>query len=299
MVRDREQYGRLRAWIWRDPNVCVRRRVREASVEDDELRAFGLRVHHALRVRVEVVARFEVRTDEEYDARVGVVGRGAVESHPELIARARRRRADVGVRVVAVNAPRRENPFRESVLARSAHVIHHLVVPPLSDGLAYARGDVFKRLVPTRLHPLALASFARAFEREEYAVGVCYLVECGRALRAVAPARAWVFGIALELLHGQGLSVHVRQKPARRLAVKARRRHKHVTPLTPLRPRARVQLHPVVPALLRRERGRVYAARPRIESLAARLRLLACRAHALVQLTQIPSYPKPARLPTH
>src|SRR5437763_4170440 len=142
MVRDREQYGRLRAWIRRDPNVCVRRRVREARVEDDELRAFGLRVHHALRVRVEIVAGLKVGTGEEYDARVGVVGRGAVESHPELIARARRRRADVRVRVVAVNAPRGEYPLGEAVLAGPAHVVHHLVVPPLSNGLAAARGQV-------------------------------------------------------------------------------------------------------------------------------------------------------------
>src|SRR5207237_6228079 len=113
------------------------------------------------------------------------------------------------------------------------------------DGFTDAGADVVQSLVPTDLHPLALAAPARALQREEYAVGVCDLIQSRGPLRAVAPARAWVFGVALELLHAQSLSVHVCQQPARRLAVEARRRHEHVAPLTPLRPRARVQLNPI------------------------------------------------------
>ena len=70
-----------------------------------------------------------------------------------------------------------------------------------------------------------------------------------RALRAVAPARAGVLGVALELAYLQRVAVDVGQQPARRLAVEARRRHEHRAALHAPRPRARVELHPVVPAL--------------------------------------------------
>ena len=65
------------------------------------------RILHPLRVRIEIVAGLEVRADEQNDVGVRMIGTRTIEAHPELIAAARARRADVRVRVVAVDAPRR------------------------------------------------------------------------------------------------------------------------------------------------------------------------------------------------
>ena len=109
------------------------------------------------------------------------------------------------------------------------------------------------------------------FSGIEDAVGVVHLVERGRPLRAVAAARARVLRVALELAHLERLAVDVGQQAAGRLAVEAGRRHEHVVPLDPLAASARVELDPVVPALLRREGGELGAARARVEGLAPAL----------------------------
>ncbi len=155
---DGEEDGRLAPWPRRDPVIGVRSGVGEADVEDDQLRAALLPFHDALRVRVEVVTGLEVRADEEDDIGIGVVGTRPVPSHPELIAGACARGADVRVRVVAVDAPGREDALRIAVLAGAADVGHHLVLPPLHDRAADARGDVVERLVPGHARPRVVAA---------------------------------------------------------------------------------------------------------------------------------------------
>src|SRR5205807_2556837 len=85
VARDREQYRGLTPRPRREPMIGVGCGVGETHVEDDQLRAARLALHHALRVRIEVVTRFEMRADEEDDVGLGVVGTGPVPSHPELI----------------------------------------------------------------------------------------------------------------------------------------------------------------------------------------------------------------------
>src|SRR6185295_11587072 len=80
------------------------------------------------------------------------------------------------------------------------------------------------------------------------------LVERRRALGAVLPARAGVMRVPLELPDLLRLAIDVRDEPARRLAVEARRRHEHVVPLDLPRPGGGLVLDPVVPLLDRRER---------------------------------------------
>src|SRR6185503_16430256 len=140
------------------------------------------------------------------------------------------------------------------------------------DRLADARGDVGHRLVPRDALPAVLAALPGALQRVEDAVGIVDLVEGRRPLRAVAPARARVLGVALELTNFERLAVHVGQQAAGRLAVEARRRHQHVVALDALRPRPRVELDPVVPALARRVGAERRAARAGVEGLAAALR---------------------------
>src|SRR5260370_41798958 len=98
--------------------IGVRRGVGKTCVKDDQLRSAGLAVDDALRVRIEVMAGFEMRANQQNDFCVRVIRTGTVETHPQLITFARTRRANVGVRVVPVNTPRRENSFRETIYPR-------------------------------------------------------------------------------------------------------------------------------------------------------------------------------------
>ncbi len=56
--------------------------VGKARIEDDQLCAVGFAIDDALRVRIKVVPRLEVCTDEQYDFRIGMIRAGAIESHP-------------------------------------------------------------------------------------------------------------------------------------------------------------------------------------------------------------------------
>src|SRR5437868_15237075 len=99
-----------------------------------------------------------------------MIGTRPIKPHPILIACARVRRTDVRVRVVPVNAPSGEYPFREAILARSPDVIHHFVLPTFLNRLLDPRSDVVQSLVPTNARPFACASSACALERIEDAI---------------------------------------------------------------------------------------------------------------------------------
>ena len=267
VARDREQDRGLRAGPRRDPPVGVRRRVREPRVEHDQLGAAGLAVDDALGVGVEVVPRLEVGRDEQDHVGVRVVGARAVEPHPVVVAGAAGARADVRVGVVAVDAPGGQHALGVPVLAGPADVVHDLVRPPADDRPADAPGDVVERLVPGDGLPLPPPRAPARAKRVEDAVGIPDLVQRRRALGAVAPARAGVLGVALELAHLERLRVDVGEQAAGRLAVEARRRDEHRPPLDSSRPRLRVELDPVVPALLRRVGDQVGSARPGVVAL--------------------------------
>src|ERR671939_331470 len=128
-----------------------------------------------------------------------MIGARTIQPHPELITGATARRAHVRMRVVAVDAPRGEYPFGVSILARTPDVIHDLVAPPLLNGLAYTRRDLIQGIIPGDAHPLALAAPSCTLDRIKDAVGVCDLVQGRRPFGAVAPARARMLRVALEL----------------------------------------------------------------------------------------------------
>ena len=162
--------------------------VRQARVEDDQFGALLLALHDALRVGVEVVPGFEVAADEDDDPGVGVIRAGAVHSHPPVEPGAGAARTHVRVRVVPVDAPGREHALGEAVLARTADVVHDLVVPVFLQRLADAGGDVVERVVPRDTLPLPFSTPAGPLQRMEDAVGIGDLVERGRTLGAVAAA---------------------------------------------------------------------------------------------------------------
>ena len=69
------------------------------------LAPFHFAFDDALRVGVKVMPCFQVTRDEQDDPGIAVVGAGAIKRTPKEVARARTRRANVGVAVVPINAP--------------------------------------------------------------------------------------------------------------------------------------------------------------------------------------------------
>ena len=187
----------------------MRRRVRQSHVHDDQLGAVLLAFDDALRMRVEVVPRLEVRRDQIDDLGVGMIGTRPVEAHPCRVTCARAGAADVGVRVVAVDAPRSEHALGVAILAGSPDVVDNLVLAVLVEGLANARGDRIERLVPRDALPLALAAFPDPLQRVQNAVGVVDLVVRRRPLGTVAAARSRMLRVALELTNAPCVLVDV------------------------------------------------------------------------------------------
>jgi hypothetical protein len=255
VARDRKQDRRLRAGPCGQPQVRLRRRVGEARVHDDEPRALLPALDDALRVRVEVVAGLEVRREQQDGLGPGEVGRRPVGAHHERVADARRAGADVGVAVVAVDAPRLQDAIHHAVVARPPDVVHDLGAPVLLERLADARGQRREHPVPRNALPLAAAAGAHPLEGKEDAVAVLDLVERRGSLRADPSAAAGMDRIALEAADLAGRLVDVGQEPARRFAVEADRRHQTHPALDLSRPRLRVVLDPVVPPLRRRRGG--------------------------------------------
>src|SRR5205085_5477767 len=130
---------------------------------------------------------------------VGVIRRRAVGALPQRVADAGRRRADVRVRVVAVNAPGLQHALDVAVVAGPAHVVHHFIAAAFDERLANLSRERVEHFVPGGALPLAFAARADAFQREEDAFGVVDLVDSGRPLGAVTPARRRVLRVAFEL----------------------------------------------------------------------------------------------------
>ena len=205
-------------------------------------------------MRVEIVPGLEVRRDQEDHLGVREVARRAIVAHPRLVADACVRRADVGVAVVAVDAPRLEHPLGVAVLAGPADVVHDLVAAVFFEGGADAAADLVERLIPRDPLPLTAAASPDPLHRVQDAFGVVDLVLRRRALGTVAPPARGVLGVALELGDLTGLVVDERREPARGFAVEAGGRHDRVVALHLVGPGLGVELGPVVPAIVRRMR---------------------------------------------
>ncbi len=92
-----------------------------------------------------------------------------------------------------------------------------------------------------------------------------------------------MLGIAFKLLHLAGDFVDVGEQPAGGFAVEAGGGNERVVTLLAPRPRLRIELGPVVPALLGWKRREMTAARAGIERLAASTRYsVTMRAHPFI-----------------
>src|SRR5436309_15447115 len=94
----------------------------------------------------------------------------SIQPHPIVIASATARRADVGMRIMPINAPGGEHPLGVSILAWAAHVLHHLSVATFLQGAADTAGAVRERLRPRHPPPSSFAPLARPVQGEEHPV---------------------------------------------------------------------------------------------------------------------------------
>ena len=226
--------------------------VREPRITHDDRCTLLLRLNDSLRVWIEVVARLQVRRDQEDDLGVGVVSRRTVVTHPRLVANTCVRRADVRMAVVAVDAPCLQHSVRVVRLAGATNVIHDLVVAFFFDRLADASADLFERLIPANALPLATAPFSYPLHRVHNPLGVIDLVQRRWSLGAVAATARGVLGVALDLVDLARFLVEVTEQTATSFAVEARGRYQRVLLLDLRRPRLGVELGPVMPLLERR-----------------------------------------------
>ncbi len=284
MVGDCQEDSRFRTGLGGQPEVGMGGGVGQARIEDDELGAVLLPLHDALRMGVEVVAGLQMGADQKDHLGPSMIGTGAVDTGPKLIAGPGSRRADVGMRVVGIAAPGGHHALGEAILAGTPDVVHDLFVALLLHGLADPRRHIIHGLIPADALPFPLAAGAGTLERVEDAIGIGDLIQRGGALGTVAASRARMFRVALELANLEGIFVDVGQQPTGRFAVEARRRYQHVAFLDALGPGLGVELDPIIPAFLGRERCEVDSARPGVESLAAGLGLGASGADTLVQI---------------
>ena len=190
--------------------IGLRAGVGKARVAHDDRGAVLLSFDDALRVRVEVVARFEVGGDQEDDLGVGIVGRRTVVTHPTLIANASVRAADVGVAVVAVHSPRLEHAVGIALFTRTTNVIHDLVVAFFLHCLAQATAQFGERLIPADAFPTARPSLADALHREHDPLGVIDLVQGRRTLRTIAATAGWMLGVTFDFFDLAGVLVEPR-----------------------------------------------------------------------------------------
>ncbi len=202
--------------------------------------------------------RLEMGADHQDKTGVTVIGRRPVQPLPQLIPQPCRGGTDIGMAVVAVNAPCLQDPLHVSVVPGPADVIHDFVPPSFEDQPAYLRRDLFQDALPGNSFPCAFASLSGSLQRIENAFGIVDLVDGGRAFGAVAsPARGMV-RISFHAPDRPRFLVYISKEAASGFAIEANRRNHGITLLDTARPGSGIVLDPVVPLARRRgllERG--------------------------------------------
>ena len=144
---------------------------------------------------------------------------GTIHTTPDLIAKACRRRTDVGMAVMPIDAPCTKHTFHVAIVAWSSDMIHDLIATVFDDGCADFGGECVQYLIPGGAFPFALSTFATTFQRVEDAFRIVDLVDGGRAFGAVAATAAGMRRIAFKLLHPHLLFVYIGKQAAGGLAV--------------------------------------------------------------------------------
>ena len=128
-VAHRQQHRRLASRPGRQPVIGLRCGVRETRVNHAHFRSIHFAVDNSLRVRIEIVSCFEVRTQQQNEPGLRVIGRWPVETVPEGVSSAGASRTDIGVAVVPVNTPRMQHALVVyEFMPGAPNVVHDFVL---------------------------------------------------------------------------------------------------------------------------------------------------------------------------
>src|SRR5210317_1981070 len=149
-------------------------------------------------MRVEVVTRFKMGRAKENHLGIGVVGARPVVVMPEGVPCTGTGTADVGVRVVAVNAPCLQHTVRVALMAWTSDVVNHSVASTGVQRCTDFSGNVVKDFVPCHLLPLPLTTLSDPLERVKNAFSVVDLVDGRRSFCTVSASASRVMWVPLE-----------------------------------------------------------------------------------------------------
>src|ERR1017187_10522712 len=203
-------------------------------------------------MRIEVMSGLKMGGEQQNEARVGMVGRRTVGIMPEQVAKPRRGRAHIRVRVVTVDAPRLQGAIHDEVVTWAAHVVHNFFAAIFLKSFADARAESLQHLFPRRARPFPFAAPAGTLHRIEDAIRVMNLSDRRWPFRAQTSAARWMLRVAFKLRNLPGFLIDIGKKSAGRFAVKADGGNKLIMLLDATRPGFRIELDPIVPLLDRR-----------------------------------------------
>src|ERR1700689_1114200 len=125
-----------------------------------------------------------MRGEQQNKTGSGVIGRWTIGMVPQQIPKSRRRGTNIGVRVVAIDAPSLQSPLHNEVMARTAHVVHDLFATIFLKGLADARAEGLQHFIPRGPSPFPSAPRPRTLHRIKDAIGIMNLRDRCRTLGA-------------------------------------------------------------------------------------------------------------------
>src|SRR5208337_240687 len=176
-----------------------------------------------------------------------MIRRRPVGMMPKHISESRRGGADVGMRVVAVDAPRLQRALHDEVIPRSADVIHHFFPAAFLNCYSDAPADSFKHLIPRCSCPLPSTARPNSFHRIKDSIRIVDLIDDGWPFGANSAPAGRMFRVAFELRDLPGFLVDIRQQPASRFAIETDGRNDLVMTGNTAWPSLGVVLHPIVP----------------------------------------------------
>src|SRR5438105_3245474 len=177
---------------------------------------------------------------------------GTIHTAPDLIAKACRRRTDVGMAVMPIDAPCTKHTFHVAIVAWASDMIHDLVATVFDDGCTDFGGECIQYFVPSGAFPFALATFATTFQGVENAFWIIDLVDGCRPFGAVASSTARMIGVALKFFNTTSFLVHVGHQTTSSFAVKADGGNDAIVSFNFARPGFGVVFYPIVPTFGRR-----------------------------------------------
>ena len=145
------------------------------------------------------MTRLKVRGGQQDDLGVGVIRRGPVVLMPQAVSGASTRRADVGVTVMAIDAPSLQHPLDVALIPWPTDVIDDAVLGSSLQRSPNLRSNLVERLVPVDPLPASFATLADSLHRVQNPLSIVNLIDCSRTLGAVPATASRVVRVTFEL----------------------------------------------------------------------------------------------------